>query len=357
VGNIVFYDGPTVLGTVPVNASSGAVYSTASLPIGVHSIKACYVAAVDLSGTYDFLNTCSAAIPETITLPTTVNATSTILASSLNPSVLGQAVTFTATVATTGSFIGTPTGTVTFYDGPNAIGSGILTNGVAMLTTSTLPAGLDNITAAYLGSATMAPSTSAILAQQVNVGIDSAGEGFLMTVSPTTISVGVGSSVSVAVTILDLNNFNLPVTLGCSGLPAEATCTFSTPVITAPGGTTPLTISVNAPHACGSNTPYFVAGTGNTALSILAAVVFAFFARRRRFFKGLAFAGLLCLLPAINGCGGNCTDLGVKPGTYTFTVTGTTSGTIPVTVAVPSTGTSTTPGASQSQTMTMTVTI
>ncbi len=80
----------------------------------------------------------------------------------------------------------------------------------------------------------MKPSTSAILAQQVNVGIGSAGEGFLMTVSPTTFSVGAGSSVSVAVTILDLNNFNLPVTLGCSGLPAEATCTFSTPVIVAP---------------------------------------------------------------------------------------------------------------------------
>jgi len=357
VGNVIFYNGTTMLATVPVNASSAAVYSTAALPIGVHSITACYVPALDKSGTYDFKSGCSPAIPETISLPGTVNTTSTTLTSSLNPSVVGQTVTFSATAATTGSFISTPAGTVTFYDGPNQIGSGILNNGVATLAISTLAAGQHNITADYLGSSTMAPSTSAILAQQVNVGIGSAGEGFLMTVSPTTFSVGAGSSVSVAVTILDLNNFNLPVTLGCSGLPAEATCTFSTPTIVAPGGTTPLTITVNAPHACGSNTPYFVAGSGSTMLPILATVVFAFFARRRRILKGIALAAILCLLPAINGCGGNCTDLGVKPGTYTFTVTGTTGGAVPVTVAVPAGGASTIPGTSQSQTMIMTVTI
>jgi hypothetical protein len=356
-GTVTFSDGTTVLGTVPVNASDVATYTTSSLNIGVHSIKACFVSAVDPSGTYDFVNSCSPAIPEAISLPSTIGTTSTTLTSSLNPSVVGQTVTFSATAATTGSFISTPTGTVTFYDGANQIGSGILNNGVATLAISTLAAGLHNITASYLGSSTMAPSTSAILVQQVNVGIGSAGQGFLMTVSPTTFSVGAGSSVSVAVTILDLNNFNLPVALGCSGLPTEATCTFSTPTIVAPGGTTPLTITVNAPHNCDSNTPYFVAGTGNTVLPILATVVFAFFARRRRILKGIALAAILCLLPAINGCGGNCTDLGVRPGTYTFTVTGTTSGAVPVTVAVPAGGASTIPGTSQSQTMIMTVTI
>ncbi len=356
-GTVTFSDGTTVLGTVPVNASDVATYTTSSLNIGVHSIKACFVSAVDPSGTYDFVNSCSSAIPEAISLPSTIGTTSTTLTSSLNPSVVGQTVTFSATAATTGSFISTPTGTVTFYDGANQIGSGILNNGVATLAISTLAAGLHNITASYLGSSTMAPSTSAILVQQVNVGIGSAGQGFLMTVSPTTFSVGAGSSVSVAVTILDLNNFNLPVALGCSGLPTEATCTFSTPTIVAPGGTTPLTITVNAPHNCDSNTPYFVAGTGNTVLPILATVVFAFFARRRRILKGIALAAILCLLPAINGCGGNCTDLGVRPGTYTFTVTGTTSGAVPVTVAVPAGGASTIPGTSQSQTMIMTVTI
>ncbi len=146
--------------------------------------------------------------------------------------------------------------------------------------------------------------------------------------------------------------------LSCSGLPAEATCTFATSLIPATGGTTPLTISVAAPHNCGSNAPYFTAQGTRTGLPIFAAAVLLFFARRRRVLKGLLLAAVLCILPAISGCGGNCTDLGVKPGTYTFTVTGTASGSsaIPVTTTIPgetiSNGTVT-----QSQTMTMTVTI
>ncbi|ALI97708.1 Ig-like domain repeat protein [Rufibacter tibetensis] len=68
-----------------------------------------------------------------------VNAnTATALASSVNPSVYAQNVTFTATVSTepTG---GTPTGTVTFYNGATAISNAIaLTSGVATFTTSML---------------------------------------------------------------------------------------------------------------------------------------------------------------------------------------------------------------------------
>jgi hypothetical protein len=59
--------------------------------------------------------------------------------------------------------------------------------------------------------------------------------------------------------------------------------------------------------------------------------------------QGLAVAAALLLLPALQGCGtGNCTDFGLKPGTYTFTVQGTSTGS-PVTT--------------RTQAMTMTVTI
>ena len=356
-GTITFYDGTTVLAAVPATANA-ATFTTTSLNIGDHSITACFASALNSSGTYNFVNSCSPATQEIVSLPPTVNLTTTLLTSSINPSVLGESVTFTATVATTGAFIGIPTGAISFFDGPNSIGSGILTNGIATLTTSTLAVGLHSITAAYLGNTTDAPSTSAVLAQQVNASLTSAGSGFLMTVSPTTFSVGAGGSTSVAVTILELNNFNQPVQLSCSGLPAEATCTFATSLIPATGGTTPLTISVAAPHNCGSNAPYFTAQGTRTGLPIFAAAVLLFFARRRRVLKGLLLAAVLCILPAISGCGGNCTDLGVKPGTYTFTVTGTASGSsaIPVTTTIPgetiSNGTVT-----QSQTMTMTVTI
>jgi len=351
-GTITFYDGTAPLGTVPATANA-AVFSTSNLLIGAHSIKACFTSAIIPPNIQNFVNSCSTPLLETISLPPSVDPTVTVLTSSLNPSVVGQSVTFTATAATTGAFIGVPTGSVNFYDGGNSIGSGILTNGVATLTTSTLAAGLHQITAAYLGSTTMAPSTSAAVAQQVNTSLASAGTGFLMSVSPTTFSVGLGSSTSVVVSILELNNFNQPVTLSCSGLPAEATCIFATPTIPATGGSTPLTVTVSAPHNCTTT-----ASLGsNTYLSIFAAVVLAFFARRRRVLKGLLLAAVLCILPAISGCS-SCTDLGVKPGTYTFTVVGTAGSGGVTPVAVPSGGSSATPSTTtQSQTMTMTVVI
>src|SRR5207302_9338205 len=89
-----------------------------------------------------------------------------ILISSNNPSTLGPAVTFTATV--TSSATGTPTGTVTFQDGASALGTGTLSGGTATFTTSGLTAGTHSITAIYGGDANFAGSTSPVLTQTVN---------------------------------------------------------------------------------------------------------------------------------------------------------------------------------------------
>jgi hypothetical protein len=92
--------------------------------------------------------------------------TTTTLATSLNPSLRGQSLTFTATVTPTGS--GTPTGTVTFADGGVAIGSATLAGGGATFTTSTLAAGMHSITAIYGGDTNFAGSTSSALSQTVS---------------------------------------------------------------------------------------------------------------------------------------------------------------------------------------------
>jgi hypothetical protein len=91
-------------------------------------------------------------------------ATTTTFASSLNPSAVGQAVTFTATVTPQNG-----TGTVTFYDGGTVIGTGTLgENSTASFTTSSLAAGTHQITAAYGGDGSYLASTSAALDQVVN---------------------------------------------------------------------------------------------------------------------------------------------------------------------------------------------
>lgn len=91
-------------------------------------------------------------------------ATTTALTSSANPSAINQAVTFTAVVTGTG----TPTGSVTFKDGTNVVGTASLNaSGTAVFTTSALTVTTHSITAIYSGDSTFKTSTSAILSQIV----------------------------------------------------------------------------------------------------------------------------------------------------------------------------------------------
>jgi hypothetical protein len=93
--------------------------------------------------------------------------TATTLISSLNPSVVGQAVAFKAAVSSTAGI--PPNGEiVTFKNGSAILGTASLSGGAATLTTSLLPAGSFTITASYPGDATFAASTSRALKQVVN---------------------------------------------------------------------------------------------------------------------------------------------------------------------------------------------
>ena len=111
-----------------------------------------------------------------------VAATTTGLTSSLNPSMLGADVTFTATV--TGSS-GTPSGSVTFLDGPATLGTVALTAGVAALSTATLSPGGHSITAQYSGDTNFAPSVSVPLAQ--TVGTDSTVTTLTSSLNPSVV--------------------------------------------------------------------------------------------------------------------------------------------------------------------------
>jgi hypothetical protein len=94
------------------------------------------------------------------------STTSTSLISSLNPSIYGQKVTWTATVSSSGSI--TPTGKVRFTWSGYTIGSATLdSSGVASLTKSNLNADSYPLTAVYVGDASNLGSTSAVLNQVV----------------------------------------------------------------------------------------------------------------------------------------------------------------------------------------------
>jgi YVTN family beta-propeller protein len=128
-GTVTFKDGVNSLGTVTLNASGQASFSTAALSVGTHTITAVY------GGSLNFATSTSAVLTQTVNRA----ATTTTLASSANPSALGQAATFTATVSGPG---GVPTGTVTFLEGNTSIGTGTLNaSGQAVFTTSSLAIG------------------------------------------------------------------------------------------------------------------------------------------------------------------------------------------------------------------------
>jgi hypothetical protein len=109
----------------------------------------------------------------TVTTCTGKCSTSTTLASSLNPSIYGQKVTFTATVTTSNGTV--PTGKVSFtWGGIYTVGTAKLENGVATLTSATLNADTFPLTAVYKGDSNNLGSTSPILSQVVNQATSSA---------------------------------------------------------------------------------------------------------------------------------------------------------------------------------------
>jgi len=151
---VTFYDGTTTLGSVAL-ASGTAAFTTSSLSVREHIIKATYAgdAAFDPSAG-DVMQVVDK------------NPTTTTLTSSLNPSNYGQAVTLTATVTSAGS---APTGTVTFKSGSVILGSGTLNaSGVATLTTKEIPVGANSLTSTYNGDAFNGKSVSAAITQTVS---------------------------------------------------------------------------------------------------------------------------------------------------------------------------------------------
>jgi hypothetical protein len=161
-GTVQFKDNGVDIGTaIPVVAgavnTATAQFSTSELSVGDHTITAEY------SGGNGFN-------PNVGTLtgnPQTVGkaSTTTGLTSSSDPSVAGQAVTFTATVNPVAPGSGTRTGTVTFKDNGTAItgcSAVAVSTNQAQCATSALTIGNHSITAEYSGDVNFNLSTGTL---------------------------------------------------------------------------------------------------------------------------------------------------------------------------------------------------
>jgi hypothetical protein len=151
---VTFSDGTTVLGTAALSGGS-ATLNLATLSVGTHALTASYPGDAGFGSS-------TGALSFTVSRATPV----VTLASSANPSALGQSVTFTAIV---NSVVGNPSGTVTFVDTTTAatLGTATLTGGVATVSHTFAIAASDDIVATYNGDTNFASAASNTVTQNV----------------------------------------------------------------------------------------------------------------------------------------------------------------------------------------------
>jgi streptogramin lyase len=128
------------------------------------------------------------------TPPVTAAATTTALTIDVSVPAVGQAIHLTATVT---SPAGTPSGSVTFFDGNTAVGSASLdAGGQAVLATAFRTAGSHTLNAVFDGTAAFAPSQSPAL----QVTVSSAATTTTLTASANPAPVGKTLTLTVTVT-------------------------------------------------------------------------------------------------------------------------------------------------------------
>ncbi len=229
--------------------------------------------------------------------------TTTALQSSINPALTTDTLTLTATV-TPASGTTVPTGTVNFLNGSTSLGTGTLnSSGVATLGgVQFSSAGSYSLTADYGGDTNFNGSTSAALAETINTP---APPDYSVSLNPTSLMIHRGSSGSTTVTVTPTNGFTGTVTITCSGLPANTSCTGGNITVSSGAATGTLTINTNisarlvmpgdgttlaSQHGSPSHLPFGLLGTG------VIGIVFSLGGSQLRRSNGRGHGGLLGLL-------------------------------------------------------------
>jgi hypothetical protein len=228
-GTVTLDDTGTSLGSMQLDAAGAASFSGISLTAGSHVLSARY------SGDQNFSSGNSSPITQIVS-----KANSSVsLSSSPNPSTFGVPVQLIAIVAAIAPGAGTPTGTINFMDGSTQMGSGLLANGKAVLSISSLTTGSHNITASYSGDSNF-NSTIASGIGNVIQNIDKSSSSIVLSASPNP------------------SNVSQPVTLtarvtGAGGVSPTGTVSFT-------DGSTPLGSSVLAGSVASLNVSSLTAG-------------------------------------------------------------------------------------------------
>ena len=213
-------------------ANGVAALTTSSLTVGGHAVTAAYTSDGNLFKPSNGV----------LVGGQTVNKADVTVGLAVDHAiaVVGETVTFTATVAAVTNGLPEPTGTVTFSEGSTILGSVPLNGGQASFPTSVLAVGDDSITANYSDDSDFAANSSAAFAETVNPVLAATS---IAAVSPNPRNAPVSS--------IDVT-FNEPVDL--------ATFTTASLTLTDSGGANLITNGVTFAAVSGTTSTYAING-------------------------------------------------------------------------------------------------
>ncbi|MGI4827637.1 MAG: MBG domain-containing protein, partial [Janthinobacterium lividum] len=250
--------------------------------------------------------------------------TATILTTNAGTMVPDQAITFTATV--TPASYGSPTGTVSFFDGTTLLGSGTLANGSATYSTM-LASGTHTLTAAYNGNTDFLASSNVGL-----LGVSIAPLDFTLTaVSPVSQTVITDGSTTFSYSLTPLyGTYPGPVTLAVAGLPSGVSYALSRSVVSSDAGAQQITLTVTALSNVWTNRSSDPLRKLSVWACTLLVLPLTSARNRRRSVRRFTFFLLLCIsLPCsivLTGCGSSLQTTPHTGHTYTVTVVASSAG-------------------------------
>jgi hypothetical protein len=304
-GGVSFYDGSSLLGSLSLESTGSASFSTASLAVGPHNISAAYSANGPYGGsTSNVLNTAVTPVAAS-TFPTMVS-----LAPQLN-STNG----ISSLIATVSSLEIFSSGAVTFLDSGKILGTApVDASGTARLANVQMNSGIHMLTASFGGTPQYAPAVSPVLTEQW----PSDGPGFSLLVFAAPLPASESSPPLLEVKVNLLSDFRQVVGLSCvGGLPSGYSCSFTPNALNGAGSSVLQIVAA-------SKTAYWHSAVAGWFVA--AGLVFAVLlgSGTRREYQFLFLLLVISASAVLNGCGSMTQSL-ESPRTFVLTVQATST--------------------------------
>jgi hypothetical protein len=214
-GPVTFTIDGNPAGSSALNNNTASVIIPAPLTVGIHHLAASWPGMANSVGTFDSV-TLSA--DHTVTQIISPAITTTTIAANPNPAYVNQTVTLAAAV---NSPIGTPTGTIQFFDGATPLTTVSLTSGTATFATALLTPGDHSITAQYSGDTNNLPSTSSPITETI------LPSDFTLSIDPSSLTLITGHHTTLTLTATSVGSFADTIHLTIGSLPQWTNVAFT----------------------------------------------------------------------------------------------------------------------------------